>query len=147
MTNIEKTKSMCEAFMRGDIPALFEHFADDIEWDYDSLNDVPWYRPRRGKAEVAGFFECLAQVEMTQWEPTLYLGEGDLAVVVLDSDYRIKSNGRRVVYKDCLLLFQFNAAGKLARFNHRVDLFPGWLAYHDRSPDCGDAKAEMAFGL
>lgn len=135
MTNLEATKAMADAFIRGDIPAIMEHLADDVEWDYDSISDVPWYQPRRGKAEVAEFFDCLAQTEITQWEPKLYLGEDDLTVVVLDGDYRVKSTGRRVVYKDCLLLFRFDAKGKVVRFNHRVDLHRAWLAYHDKAPD------------
>ena len=132
MTNIETTKAMIEAFTRGDFPAILDHLAQDVEWDYDSVSDVPWYRPRRGKAEVAGFFEAIAETEITQWEPKLYLGEGDLVVVVIDSDYRVKSTGRRVVCRDCLLLLRFDAEGRVVRFNHRTDLFPGWLAYHDK---------------
>jgi ketosteroid isomerase-like protein len=132
MSNIETTKAIVAAFLRGDVQGVLAHVADDVEWEYGSINDVPWYRARHGKAEVADFFASLAAVEFSQWEPKQYLGEGDLAIVVIDSDYLVKGTGRRVVYEDCLLLFRFDAEGKVARFGHRTDLLAGWLAYHDR---------------
>ena len=133
MSNIETTKAIAEAFLRRDVQGVLEHLTDDVEWEYGSINDVPWYRLRRGKAEVADFFASLAEVEFRQWEPKQYLGDGDLTILVIDSDYIVKRTGRRVVYEDCLLLFRFDADGKVARFGHRADLLAGWLAYHDKA--------------
>jgi hypothetical protein len=49
-------------------------------------------------------------------------------------DYRLKSNGRRVVYEDLFPIFRFNSEGKVARFAHRVDMYQAWRAYHGTAP-------------
>ncbi|MGE4322686.1 MAG: nuclear transport factor 2 family protein [Sphingobium sp.] len=133
MTHIETTRIIVDAFSRGDIPTILDKLADDVAWEHASVSDVPWYRERRGKADVADFFGSLAAVEFLQWEPKHYFTDGDLVLVVIDSDYRVKKNGRRVVYEDCVLLFRYDEAGRLARFGHRADLLAGWLAWHDRA--------------
>ena len=35
MSNIETVKSIYEAFGRGDVPAILDKLADDVDWDYD----------------------------------------------------------------------------------------------------------------
>ena len=135
MTNLQTTKAIVDAYLRGDVTAVLDRLADDVEWDYGSINDVPWYRPRRGKAEVADFFDSLAAVEILQWQPKQYLDGGDVTIVVIDSDYLVKATGKRVVYEDCLLIFRFDAQGRLSRFGHRADLLAGWLAYHDKGSE------------
>ena len=144
MSNIDTTKIIMESFRRGDIEHLLTHIADDVDWEYGSIVDVPWYRPRQGKEEAAGFFESLAtSLDIFKWEPKIYLGAGDLTVVILDSDYSIKSTGRRVIYEDCVLVLRFNAEGKVARFAHRVDLHQAWLAYHYMEQGLGIGSAEV----
>lgn len=133
MINLQTTKAIVAAYLSGDVEGVLRHLADDVEWEYGSINNVPWYRLRRGRAEVVDFFRALEEVEIVRWQPKLFLGEGNLTVVVLDSDYTVRSNGRRVVYEDCVLLLHFDANGKVKKFGHRVDLLAGWLAYHDKS--------------
>jgi hypothetical protein len=135
MTTLENTKAIVDSYLRGNHMAVLDRLADDVQWQHGSVSDVPWYRERRGKAEVAEFFASLADVDFLKWEPKYYFSEGDLALVLINSDYRVKRNGRRVIYDDCVLLFRFNPDGKLARFEHKADLLAGWLAYHDRSID------------
>src|SRR5262249_24040937 len=111
---------------------------------YGSIVDVPWYRPRQGKEEAAGFFESLAtSLDIFKWEPKIYLGAGDLTVVILDSDYSIKSTGRRVNYEDCVFGLRVNREGKVGRLGHRVDLHQAWLAYHYMEQGLGIRSAEV----
>lgn len=131
-TPLATTRHIFAAFARGDIPALLACLADDIEWEYGPVaQNIPWYQNRRGIAGASEFFHSLAAVEFHQFEPTAFLADGDTVVVLLNSDYSIRSNGRRVVYEDAVFVVKFNAQGKIRRFAHRVDLHQAWLAYND----------------
>ena len=134
MDNVKTVQTIIEAFKAGDIDLVLSHVADDVDWEYGSVVDVPWYTPRKGKMEAAKFFQALQAVEFFQFEPKSYVGEVDWAAVLLDSEYRLKSNGQRVVYEDAFLIFRFNAEGKVARFAHRVDMHQAWRAYHGTAP-------------
>jgi ketosteroid isomerase-like protein len=50
----DNVQNIYAAFGRGDIPAILERLAPDVEWEYgvESTN-VPWLQPRCGRAEVA----------------------------------------------------------------------------------------------
>jgi hypothetical protein len=79
MTPIERVQQMYGAFGRGDIPAILEALADDVEWEYNAFpNPVPWLQLRKGRAEVAKFFEALAAVQFTQFEPKHFFAAGNL---------------------------------------------------------------------
>ena len=60
--NLELIQSGYEAFGRGDIPAVLEIFADDIEWNVAEV--LPQGAHVRGKEDVAGFFQRLGSI----WE-------------------------------------------------------------------------------
>jgi len=131
MNHVEATKAMFEAFARGDVHAILERLAPDVEWEYGVIShDVPWYQARRGRAEAARFFQSLAAVEFHQFQPKAFLGHDDTVVVLLDADYSVKTTGKHVVYEDAVTIWKFNAAGQVARFAHRIDTHQAWLAYH-----------------
>jgi uncharacterized protein len=56
--NVEMVQGAYEAFGRGDIPALMENFADDIEWH--SPEPLPQHMDARGPEEVGQFFQAVA---------------------------------------------------------------------------------------
>lgn len=131
-TPLATTRFIFNAFAQGDIPALLACLADDVEWEYGPVSqNVPWYQNRRGVAGAMEFFQSLAAVEFHKFETTAFLADGDTVVVLLDSDYSIRSNGKRVVYEDAVFVVKFNAEGRIRRFAHRVDLHQAWLAYND----------------
>lgn len=128
---IETTKFIFNAFVQGDVPAVLACLADDVEWEYGpTYQNVPWYQNRHGIQGATEFFQSLAAVEFHKFETTAFLGEGSTVVVLLDSDYTVRSNGNRVVYEDAVFVVKFNAEGKIRRFAHRVDLHQAWLAYN-----------------
>ncbi len=133
---LETTKFIFSAFAQGDIPSLLTCLADDVEWEYGPCSqNVPWYQKRSGVEGALEFFQSLAAVEFHKFETTGFFGEGDTVVVLVDSDYTIRSNGNQVVYKDAVFVVKFNPAGKIRQFAHRVDLHQAWVAYN------GDAAA------
>ena len=56
--NVEMVQGAYEAFGRGDIPALMENFADDIEWH--SPEPLPQHIDGRGPEDVGQFFQRVA---------------------------------------------------------------------------------------
>lgn len=128
---LETTRFIFDAFARGDIAALLACLAEDVEWEYGTCSqNVPWYQNRRGRESVSAFFQSLAEVEFHRFETTRFIGEGDTVLVLLDSDYTVRSTGGRVVYEDAVFVVKFDAHGMVRRFAHRVDLHQAWLAYN-----------------
>lgn len=68
MTNIDTVHAVYEAFGRGDITAIMNVLADDIDWDY-AITDagVPWLRPRTGHAGALDFFPCRFHSRSGRW--------------------------------------------------------------------------------
>lgn len=55
-------RGLIEAFGRGDQEAVLAPLAEDVQWGGGFADtDVPTYVPRKGRAEVAGFFEAVAR--------------------------------------------------------------------------------------
>jgi ketosteroid isomerase-like protein len=95
VNHVDTTRQIIHSFLRGDMPAILERLAPDVEWEYGAIStDVPWYQARRGRAGAQAFFESLAAVEFLTFEPKAFLGEGGLVVVMIDSDYRVRATGR-----------------------------------------------------
>ena len=131
MNHVDTTRQIIHSFLQGDIPAILERLAPDVEWEYGAIStDVPWYQARRGRAGAQAFFENLAAVEFLTFEPKAVLGDGELVVVVIDSDYRVRATDGVIRYTDVALVFRFDAAGRVAKFKHSVDTHQAWLAYH-----------------
>ncbi|HEX8737326.1 MAG TPA: nuclear transport factor 2 family protein [Pyrinomonadaceae bacterium] len=130
MGNTEKVQQIYESFGRGDVPAILEHLADTVEWEYGVIStDVPWLQKRRGRGEVPKFFESLAEFEMQKFEPKTFLENGNVVAVLLDVEFTVKATGIRVVEEDEVHIWYFDAEGKVSRFAHKVDTYQQWAAY------------------
>jgi uncharacterized protein len=122
MTSIERVQQMYGAFGRGEIPAILAALADDVEWEYNAFpNPVPWLQPRKGRAEVAKFFEALAAVQFTQFEPKHFFAAGNMVVSVIDETFTVKATGKTVIEPEAIHIWHFDAAGRVAKMRHRAD--------------------------
>jgi ketosteroid isomerase-like protein len=129
MSNRQTVQSIYEAFGRGDIPAILKHLADDVAWEYDKTgSEVPWLTPRRGRQQVAGFFEALGAVDFQKFQPKTLLEDGNLVVSLNDIACTVKATGKSVVEEDEIHIWHFNADGKVAKFCHKTDTHQQWLA-------------------
>jgi uncharacterized protein len=122
MTPIERVQQIYGAFGRGDVPAILAELADDVEWEYSTFpSPVPWLQPRKGRADVAQFFQALQAIDLTQFEPRHFFSAGNMVVDVIDVAFTVKATGKKVLEPETIHLWHFNEAGKVARFRHRVD--------------------------
>lgn len=128
---VDTARYVFDAFMQGDIPGLLACLAPDIEWEYGPVSqNVPWYQNRHGIAGVTAFFESLGACTFERFEPTAFMAADDTVAVLVDSAYTVNRTGIRVVYEDAVFVLKFDAAGKVSRLAHRVDLHQAWLAYN-----------------
>jgi uncharacterized protein len=82
--NIETTRQLYGAFGRGDVQAILDRVTDDVDWSTDAaIPSAPWYGPRHGKSELAGFFEAIGKTgPVTEFTPLAYAGNDDGDVMV-----------------------------------------------------------------
>jgi ketosteroid isomerase-like protein len=127
----DKVQDIYGAFGRGDVPAILAHLAPDVQWEYGIVStDVPWLKPRRGQAEVAGFFQESAAATTYEHFQTKAILEGDhLVVALIDAGYVVNATGKTVVEEDAVNIWYFNDAGLVTKFRHRVDTHQQWLAW------------------
>ena len=132
MNNADTVRGMYGAFRRGDIAAIVDRCAVDIEWEYHpSAAGVPWLAPRQGHDGVRAFFASLGDFEFLRFEPSPIADLGDgLVIALVDVALILKRNGYRIREPEEVHLFRFDADGKLMRFRHSVDTHRLWLAHH-----------------
>ena len=129
MTRSATVREIYAAFQRGDIGSILSHMADDVEWEYSTGPlGVPWLERRRGRDQVPGFFAALAALELHQFQPSVFLEEGDIVVALIDVDLTVKATGKRVTEQDEVHIWKFNPAGRVIRFAHKVDTHQHWIA-------------------
>lgn len=129
MTPMETVHHIYAAFQRGDIPAILDCMADDVEWEYSIAPlGVPWLERRRGRAEVPQFFASHVFFDLHRFQPKTFLASDNVVVVLIDVELTVKATGRRVVEEDEIHIWYFDAQGRVSRFGHKVDTHRHWLA-------------------
>jgi ketosteroid isomerase-like protein len=113
-----------EAFGRGDVPAILDVLAEDVQWEHWSSwtphqAGVPWLQPRVGKAGALEFFQIIGVWTIRDFQ-VLGLLAGDRQVaaeIVIDAQLPSGAAFR----DEELHLWTFDENGKVSRFRHYVD--------------------------
>jgi ketosteroid isomerase-like protein len=93
--NVELVQQGYEAFGRGDIEGLLSLFDDNIEWVTPGPPDLPTAGTRRGRQEIAQFFQTLNDLfEIQRFEPKTFVAQGDRVVVLGDDTARLRATGK-----------------------------------------------------
>ena len=118
--NVEIIRRGYEAFGRGDLNALLDLFDDDIEWTAPGPPELPTAGTRRGRAQVAEFFNAIGQTwEIQRFDPHTFIAQGDHVVVVGDDTARVKATGK-VLDTPWVHVFTMRG-GKVVRFQEFLD--------------------------
>lgn len=131
MKNLQTVQTIYAAFGRGDVPAILEQLADNVDWEYgyrNTPNPVPWLQPKTGKAGVAEFFSSLGELEIQKFAPTAILEGDHLVVALIDLEGTVKSTGKHIVENGEVHIWHFNQDGKVARFRHCADTYQQAMA-------------------
>jgi ketosteroid isomerase-like protein len=122
MTPLDTVQHIYAAFGRGDVPAILDCLAEDVDWEYGAFpNPVPWLQPRKGRAAVPGFFEALQAVEFHAFVPLKVFGDAETVLGLVHLDATVRATGKRVVEAGEVHVFQFDAEGKVRAFRHACD--------------------------
>ena len=126
MSNLATVQGIYEAFGKGDVPAILEVLADDVEWeawgDNSSVNaGVPWMTPRHGKAEVVHFFETAGQMDIVDLQILNMMEGGDQVAVEFVLEANLPAWGGGHYRDEEVHLWTFNGDGKVSRLRHYTD--------------------------
>lgn len=131
MSNLDTVKAIYEAFGRGDVPAILEKLDENVEWESQvPVEGVPWLQTRHGRDNVVGFFQDLAPLEITKFEPYEFFESGDKVFVLIDLE--ATSQGKQYHFPLEGHLWQFNATGQVVKYDHVVDTAQMWRAANGR---------------
>jgi ketosteroid isomerase-like protein len=120
VNNTETVKVIYAAFGRRDVATILDTLDDAVEWETTvSVPDVPWLRARRGKANIAGFFESMAPLEISRFEPHTIFDGGDKVFVLIA--FEATAGGTHYSFPNNGHLWQFNEAGKVVKYDHVTD--------------------------
>jgi ketosteroid isomerase-like protein len=97
--NTRLVQSVYEAFGRGDLAALAEVMADDIEWvNPGDPDDNPNAGTFKGKEAVRGWFGGLASTrDYTTFEPREFIAQNDKVVSLVYAEATVRDTGRAFV--------------------------------------------------
>jgi len=91
--NVRQVQSAYAAFSRGDVAGVLATLSDDILWI--SPGNSAAAGERRGKQEVAGFFQTINEMwEFLAFEPREFIASGDRVVALGRYDVRSRQTGR-----------------------------------------------------
>jgi ketosteroid isomerase-like protein len=120
MSNIDTVKQIYSAFSRGEIPAILDKLDEQIEWDTEAaVAGVPWLQPRRGRANIAGFFASLAPLQFTHFEPHTFFESGNKVFVLVHIE--ATAHGKPYAIKNEGHYWTFGPGGKVASYQHVTD--------------------------
>jgi ketosteroid isomerase-like protein len=127
MSNLETVQGLYEAFGTGDVPAILECMAEDVEWERwggehtGQEAGVPWLARRSGVGGVGEFFEAVAaNLEFHSFEPTNMLEGGNQVAVTIAFDATAKQTGERFQDEE-IHLWTFDDQGKVSAMRHYAD--------------------------
>lgn len=131
MNNRSTIEQVYKAFAEGNVPAILEHMADDVEWDYASTSiEVPWLKRRSGKEGALEFFHAVGSLlEFEEFQPKEILEGDNVVVALLDVSFKVRQNGTNVREWDEIHVFRFNDGGKITSFRHGVDSYEHFRAF------------------
>lgn len=129
MSNKQTIEKMYAAFGRGDFAEILSGLAADVEWEYGvQSTNVPWLQLRKGREQVAKFFESLSALDIRKFQPKAILEGDHLVISTVDFEAVVKATNKPIVEEDEVHIFYFNDLGEITKFRHRVDTYLNWAA-------------------
>jgi len=124
--NLKTVELIYEAFGRGDVAAILDTLAEDVQWEAWADNSaatagVPWLAPRHGKAGVAEFFRLFGStLVVTHFKVLSLMVGGDNVAVEFEIECAVPATGGR--YRDEEIhLWTFDNRGQVVRLRHYAD--------------------------
>ena len=98
--NVEVVQQAYAAFGRGDLEGILALLDPQVAWRTPGPPDLPSAGMRRGVNAVREFFgKLLNTFEITNFEPTDFLAQGDKVVVLGTSLERVRATGTAIEFR------------------------------------------------
>ncbi len=118
--NTQLVKNAYERFRAGDIPGVLALLADDVEWQLDETENVPFSGMRHGKDQVEHFFSVLDKTQAAlQFDPRQFIAQDDTVIALGHYAWSVKATDR-VFESDWAHVFTIRE-GKVTRFREFTD--------------------------
>jgi ketosteroid isomerase-like protein len=126
--NTDLVQQAYENFKSGNIQALLSLISDDVEWQLPEVDGIPFTGKRRGLEQVAQFFAMVGDgQDVLQFEPGLFIAQGDKVAVQGHYSWLVKSTGRNYE-SDFAHVFTIRE-GKIVAFQEYLDTAVASAAY------------------
>jgi uncharacterized protein len=110
---------------------LLNLFADDIDWELDQTDNVPFSGARHAKDQVAQFFRQLGENQNPlQFAPREFIAQGDKVIALGHYAWSVKTTDR-VYESDWAEVFTIRD-GKIAGFREFANTAAGAAAYQPK---------------
>jgi uncharacterized protein len=126
--NVKIVQQAYENFKNGNIPALLESMADNVEWELPELEGVPAAGKRQGRNGVADFFAKLSETQqVVNFEPTEFVAQDEKVVVLGHYTWRVTASQGQFT-SDWAHVFTVRN-GRIERFQEYTDTAAVAAAY------------------
>lgn len=114
-----------EAFGRGDVPAILDCMADNVQWEAWADNTaqkqgVPWLQAQQGKDGVLAFFQVLGGMSVKDFQVLSLMAGGNQVAAEIVIEVEIPEMGAHFRDEE-LHLWTLNEVGKVTRMRHYND--------------------------
>lgn len=129
MDKLKIIEDVYAAFGRGDVPFILERLSEDVQWEHllEDNHGIPYLLPGRGRAHAQKFFESLASIELTRFEPVNLLTGANQVVALIKVTVINKKTGKRLDDYEGHV-WTFDTEGRITAFRHLSDTHAHWLA-------------------
>jgi ketosteroid isomerase-like protein len=119
--NIKTIAEVYQAFGRGDVTAILDAVADDVDWAAEAASPTaPWYGVHQGKDAVAEFFTQFGSaMEIEEFTPLTFAANDSDVLTVVRCRAKSRRTGRSTKM-DLHHLFRFRD-GKIAYYRGTED--------------------------
>jgi ketosteroid isomerase-like protein len=126
--NLAIAQSIYTAFGRGDIPAILNVLADDVEFHEPPGGSPPFTGIYHGREGAGTFFrEMVETVDVLMLEPHEFVAQGDTVVVLGHYRFRPKSTG--IAFDTDWAMVWWFRGGKIVKFQIHYDTATERLAF------------------
>jgi ketosteroid isomerase-like protein len=126
--NAKLVQQAYQHFKQGNIPAVLELMAENVEWHTPEIENISFSGTRVGRAKVGEFFSLLAQhQDALQFEPQQFVAQDDKVVALGQYEWKIKKTGR--TYKSPFAHVFTIREGRVTGFHEYLDTARAAAAY------------------
>ena len=126
--NLMIARGIYTAFGQGDIPAILNVFADDVELHEPPGGEPPFTGIYRGRDGAGKFFqEMVGAVDVLAMEPQEFVAQRDTVVVL--GHYRFRAKATGITYDTDWAMVWWFRDGKIVKFQVHYDTATERIAF------------------